>query len=237
MTEKYTDEITHNSGRVFVIGDLHGELDKLYEAMQLVDFNYDEDLILSVGDLVDRGPNSLGCFNLIYKSWFKAVRGNHEQFCLDRIYGDTAISVHEGNGGEWFSKLPEDVQQKIADDVTQMPIVLSLNRNGKKYGFVHGDIPTDIVDWADLIDRLHGPYKDNTATQCLWGRTRIKQNMNTPFRLPPSATTPIKNVDMIYLGHTVIKKDIILNGNLHFIDTGATFGSFGYGKLTIIEIP
>lgn len=84
IDQKYIEEITRNTGRTFVIGDLHGELDKLYEAMEHVDFNYDEDLIISVGDLVDRGPNSLECFNLVYKSWFKSVRGNHEQFFLEK---------------------------------------------------------------------------------------------------------------------------------------------------------
>lgn len=236
IDQKYIEEITRNTGRTFVIGDLHGELDKLYEAMERVDFNYDEDLIISVGDLVDRGPNSLECFNLIYKSWFKSVRGNHEQFCLDRMYGNTMASVHEGNGGEWFSRLPEDVQYKIADRVAQMPIILTLNKNDKRYGFVHGDIPLSIYDWDDLIEQLQGKHKESFSVNCLWGRTRIKQTMNMPMSMTVGRPEAIKNVDMIYLGHTVIKTDVVVNGNLHFIDTGATFGDFGFGKLTMIEL-
>ena len=236
-TGQYSKEITHNTGRVFVIGDLHGEIDKLYAAMESVNFNYDEDIIIAVGDLVDRGPKSLECFNLIYKSWFKTVRGNHEQFCLDRVYGSTPANIHESNGGEWFSYLPEDVQVKIADEVEQLPIVLTLNRNNKRYGFVHGDIPIIIKDWNELVSFLSGPSKDTYATQCLWGRTRIKQTMNTPLSLKASIDNiaSVRNVDQIYIGHTVIK-DIKTLGNMTFIDTGACFDNFGYGKLTIIEL-
>lgn len=233
---KYKDEITKDNGRVFVIGDLHGEIGKLYEEMNKVNFNYDEDLIIAVGDLVDRGPKSLECFNLIYKSWFKTIRGNHEQFCYDRMYAECVASVHEGNGGEWFSKLPEDVQYKIADEVANLPVVLTLNRNGKRYGFVHGDIPIIIKEWDELLSFLDGPSKENYATQCLWGRTRIKQSMNTPMSLNLSAYNKIAGIDKIYIGHTIVKQPRITNGNLNFIDTGATFGDFGYGKLTLLEI-
>jgi len=52
-------------GRDFVIGDLHGCFDLLERLMKAVDFNFDKDRLFSVGDLVDRGPYSLSCLQLI----------------------------------------------------------------------------------------------------------------------------------------------------------------------------
>lgn len=39
--------------------------------------------MLSVGDLVDRGPDSIGCLKLLEAPWFHAVMGNHEQLLLN----------------------------------------------------------------------------------------------------------------------------------------------------------
>ena len=86
-------EITHNTGRVFIIGDLHGCYDDFLAKLEEVGFNFDEDLCLSVGDLVDRGKQSLDCFNLIYKSWFKAVRGIMNSFVLIILHQSKMMSI------------------------------------------------------------------------------------------------------------------------------------------------
>lgn len=44
-----------------------------------------QDLLVSVGDVIDRGPDSLRCLKLLRKSWIVAVRGNHEQMGLDAL--------------------------------------------------------------------------------------------------------------------------------------------------------
>lgn len=224
--------ITKNDGRVFVCGDIHGEIEKLYQELDEVDFDYANDLVICTGDLVDRGPHSLDTFNLIYKSWFKTVRGNHEQFCLDRMIGDTKedlagyAEMHNNNGGIWFEQLPFDTQMVIAKEVQNLPVVLTLNRNGKQFGFVHGDIHATIKSWSELINALNGVSNTLYMNSCLWGRTRIKQI---------HSVATIEGVEKVYLGHTVIKLPINI-GNLHYIDTGATFGDYGYGKLTMVEV-
>jgi len=49
----------NNEGRDFVIGDLHGCYDELKDKLLDVNFNEEVDRVFSVGDLVDRGPESL----------------------------------------------------------------------------------------------------------------------------------------------------------------------------------
>ena len=48
-------------------------------------FNPDTDLLIPVGDIIDRGPDSLKCLQLMQENWFYAVRGNHEQMALDAL--------------------------------------------------------------------------------------------------------------------------------------------------------
>lgn len=45
-------------GRDFVVGDIHGEFSKLSKLLSLVGFDEHSDRLFSVGDLVDRGPES-----------------------------------------------------------------------------------------------------------------------------------------------------------------------------------
>ena len=40
----------------FVIGDIHGHHDKLVELLDVVKFRFDTDILISLGDLTDRGP-------------------------------------------------------------------------------------------------------------------------------------------------------------------------------------
>ena len=67
---------------IWVVGDLHGcrrELDLLLEQHK---FDPQQDLLISVGDIIDRGPDSLGCLALLQEPWFRCVRGNHEEMAL-----------------------------------------------------------------------------------------------------------------------------------------------------------
>ena len=69
-------------GRDFIVGDLHGHPDVLYRLMDHVGFDYDTDRLFSVGDLVDRGPNSAWALELLDAPWLYPVLGNHDAMLL-----------------------------------------------------------------------------------------------------------------------------------------------------------
>ena len=46
-------------GRDWVVGDVHGCFTTLREALLAIDFEHGRDRLFSVGDLIDRGPNSI----------------------------------------------------------------------------------------------------------------------------------------------------------------------------------
>lgn len=70
---------------IWVVGDLHGCHTLLMNELERVSFDPLCDLLISVGDLIDRGAENVECLELITMPWFMAVRGNHEQMMLDGL--------------------------------------------------------------------------------------------------------------------------------------------------------
>lgn len=213
-------------GRDFVVGDIHGCYYLLDKALRDIEFNYETDRLLCLGDLVDRGPYSETVSDLLKQPWFYSVLGNHEQFCIDALNKEVAEDVnlnlrltHQANGGDWFYFLSEERQQELVDLYKQLPIMMEVTVDGKRIGLAHGNIN----DWdttSQLVSNTTDPW-DNAVMGVIWGRTRIRQRN----------AIPAKGIDYVFLGHTPVEK-IVQLGNVHYIDTGAVFG----GKLSLLNI-
>src|SRR5688572_28889490 len=123
-----TARLAANShGRDFVVGDLHGCRKEFFDLLEQADFDKTRDRMFSVGDLVDRGPDSLGCLELLCEPWFHAVMGNHERMMLDALRGDADGELWMMNGGEWAAGLSIDEHQllrDILDLVENLPIAI-----------------------------------------------------------------------------------------------------------------
>lgn len=209
--------------RVFVVGDLHGCYTKLINKLKEIDFDFEHDLLISVGDLVDRSNENIECIKLLDKKWFKAIKGNHEDFCIQGNSDDRIAYSHKApnNGGSWFYEQDEIERSCIVEVFKQLPILLEVEYKGKKFGFVHADVP--IYDWDILVQNVVGNKIINGRSvqeYCLWSRNIVYKD-----------TINIKNIDRVFLGHTVLNK--IKNvGNCTFLDTGAVFG----GELSIVNL-
>ena len=86
--------------RLYVIGDIHGRLDLLERMIELVNLDIKQSsgdcLVVTLGDYVDRGPNSRGVLDRLLKNPFAgryvALRGNHEAL-LEEFLGNPAIAA------------------------------------------------------------------------------------------------------------------------------------------------
>lgn len=67
--------------RTLIVGDVHGCLEELQDLLREAGCNEDDQLVF-VGDLVAKGPNSLGVVRLAREREARSVRGNHDQHCL-----------------------------------------------------------------------------------------------------------------------------------------------------------
>ncbi|KAJ9488438.1 hypothetical protein VN97_g4840 [Penicillium thymicola] len=72
------------SGRLVIVGDVHGMRKSLEALLDKVSFDKNKgDHLILVGDLVNKGPDSSGVVDLAIKLGASAVRGNHENAVLN----------------------------------------------------------------------------------------------------------------------------------------------------------
>ena len=149
-------------GRDFVIGDLHGSYSAFQNLLEGLNFDPVVDRMFSVGDLVDRGPESLECLKLLYEPWFEAVLSNHEQMMLEKFRGGGMGYYWFNNGGGWGAeayndymiKMQGNVSKRIFPDsslelhdlipiVDDLPFLITVNtKSGKKFHILHAELPS-----------------------------------------------------------------------------------------------
>lgn len=205
----------NEDGRDFIIGDLHGCLVELQAAMRRNDFDTTVDRLFSVGDLIDRGEDSMDCLRLINSPWFHPVIGNHEDMMIHGLHNRDMYMNWMLNGGDWFNQVDKaEVELLVAQIKLDVPYAITVNTAQGHIGICHAQPPTN--DWNDT----HAPTDKQLQTM-IWGRSWVK-DFNPGF---------VDNIGRTYHGHTPVNAPI-LRGNVAFIDTGA----FYTGKLTMMEL-
>jgi len=216
MTQLHVTVMPNTLGRDFVLGDLHGMTGQLFDAMKEVVFDPAIDRIFSVGDLIDRGPNSLDAAALLLEPWFYCVRGNHEQMAIDAIKDQDDVTWHL-NGGEWSKDIPYGMLLELRDMLLTTPYAITLLRpDGRSVGIVHAEWGGD--DWSEIGQAVMNPKKVN---QMLWGRDIYREKV---VNIDPTAAVTIH-------GHTPVGRPTKL-GTALFIDTAAVYG----GTITLLDI-
>ncbi|ETV90861.1 hypothetical protein H310_14418 [Aphanomyces invadans] len=72
--------------RVIIIGDVHGCLDELELLLDKAEFDAAKDVLVFVGDLVNKGPKSVKVVQFARESGALCVRGNHDDAALNGYY-------------------------------------------------------------------------------------------------------------------------------------------------------
>jgi serine/threonine protein phosphatase 1 len=219
----------NKKGRDFVVGDIHGHFKLLTAALNKLDFNTELDRIFSVGDLNDRGPDSIDVLNWLEKPWFHAVRGNHEQMLIDCISGQGDIPRHIRNGGAWLYELQPDIQQELSKALQALPLIIEIKlSNDHTIGIVHAEAPViqSSDGWQEAKEAITGnsgePHQRHALKTALYAREKIEQQ----------DLTSIKGIDRLYVGHSTVPSVIRL-GNVVYIDTGCSFSD---GALSVVDI-
>lgn len=216
----YSHILTINANKtdhMYVVGDLHGSYSLLMQELKILNFDFQNDLLICTGDLIERGVKNLECISLLNQSWFITVRGNHEEMCISGQSDPNIKDIHQRNGGEWFYQLPQLKQLEIIEQFNELPLVIEVKLESKKIGIVHADI--DIHDWNLFKqDICKGDYKisgvSSAYSNALWGRGRIR-NQSDFYDV-------VESIDEIYLGHTIVKQHTKID-NCHYIDVGSSF--------------
>ncbi len=238
-------DLTGTDARVFVVGDVHGHFTLLEQKLKEVGFDKSKDRLFSVGDLVDRGPESVSAVDYVAQPWFDAVRGNHEEMLLPAT---AATDWHVRNGGGWFDTwlmMDKNEARKAAAVLTSLPLAMLVTLpDGRKMGLCHASLPAakhdsevSLTDWndvAELAAREKWPFDENPF---LWDRDQVYRAQKLMQKSPEYRSerklrefNP-DNVDLVFFGHTPMKEPLTV-GKCTWLDTGA----FATGNLTLKEV-
>lgn len=78
--------------RTIFIGDVHGCLDELQDLVKACAVDWTADRVISVGDLVAKGPDSHGVLQFVRETGMAAVLGNHDSKLLSIGPSATAVA-------------------------------------------------------------------------------------------------------------------------------------------------
>lgn len=226
-------ELPPGRGRDFCVGDVHGMFDWLDRALDAVRFDPALDRLFSVGDLIDRGPESRRVLSYLREDWFFAVRGNHEDMLL-RLYADgfgpdeEALAANvEHNGLGWWLSVPESEQFDILEALVGLPLVMEFPTPRGSVGILHAEVPVS-MDWDTFKTNVRRG-DGYTLNSVLWRRRRAEQNL----------TVGVAGIGRIYAGHTWHLSGPRPLGNVHILDTAAVYGWAGEergGRLSLVNV-
>lgn len=211
-------KITAKDGaNAFVVSDLGGNYDGLMALLKLVEFNWEKDILISVGDIIDRGTESAKLLKLfLTRPRFFATLGNHELMLVDVANeSDHLVRLQKiqnwiNLGGEWAASLPSNRLRQIADIIIarfHCAIMFNFEHSpSKRVGITHADYPFEA--WDDEAFSKFDEY-DYLSMTCRRYRANSDQRYNFPIR----------GVEYTIHGHSFFESPT-LKHNCLFIDTG-----------------
>jgi len=227
MTTPLFQSFTRNTrGRDYAVGDIHGCFQALDEALAALAFDPNTDRVFSVGDLIDRGPQSEQFAQYLELPWFFAVRGNHDQMMLDAALDPAWNQNWQDNGGGWASAFTLAERTVWCDRLSTLPLAIEVATRDGPVGLVHANPMAST--WAEVRDRL-APRSgqlpnlddaDRLLTGMLWSRTLVN-HMEKAHR-EGIFMAPIPDLHALVMGHTVTEAPLHV-ANLWAIDTGACY--------------
>ena len=218
-----------------IIGDIHGCFDEFKALTTKLSYNWDKGIpihkdrkLAFVGDLTDRGPQSLKVADTVYKlvseNLAYYVPGNHCNKLYRFFRGNKVQLTHglETTAAEYDAlnrKEKQEIRDKFMRLYEKAPLYAVLDDG--KLVIAHAGIREDYI----------GKHSEKVKTFVLYGDITGEKNPDgSPVRRDWAKHYHGKAI--IVYGHTPVKEVRVVN-NTYNIDTGAVFGN----KLTALKYP
>lgn len=202
--------------RIYAVGDIHGCYDKLMVLMDKIDIDFDTDILVFLGDYIDRGPSSFEVVEYLValkKLFPKTVylKGNHEEMLENYLSGIDKMT-YLVNGGQqtldsYLSRPRQPDDPLIPQEHLDFFNSLLLYYETESYIFVHAGLKNKVS------------LEEQNAEDLLWIRNKFIQTKHDFGK-------------QIVFGHTPLPEPL-LQPNKIGIDTGAVYGN----KLTCVRLP
>lgn len=236
-------------GRDFILPDLHGRRDELEDLLKARGFSRTRDRLFSVGDLIDRGAQSIECLELLGEPWFFSVLANHECMMLSALCGRES-RLHGPvdwfkNGGAWFADLSREAKDRLARTlahVIQQPLVRVVPHAAGTFNVAHamladpftGELLTDFELTDDnLLENCEEviTWARDLALEAKKSRVFAEVDLGHGEGLGVTGAPMTRNLRLTYVGHTPLKQCLLHRSHLH-CDRGAGLSD---GKLILLE--
>ena len=208
---------SNTQGHDYVVGDVHGDYERLTGLLSVIKFDVTVDRLFSVGDLIDRGPDSAKCLELLNELWFFSVLGNHEDMLINASKDPAEeMELWVQNGGEWGLELDPANLAHYAAVLANLPLVITVGEGASRFNVFHAEFFGDDL----ALDRPS--YSSQVRERLLWGRALIQN---------PRKKDLHHDLSTSFCGHTPVKIHEQIGSHV-FIDTGCGYPK-RTGKLTI----
>ena len=221
--------------RVLAIGDVHGMYEKLIKLMDKIRFNPDEDLLIFLGDYIDRGPDPGRCLQYIFalqqqypdvvvclmgnhevmmSSYFMQKRGNYNNLIVD--YAGSWLD----NGGLETLKQLDEMDADTKEELLQWVMNLPVKYQYQDYFFCHAGIDPDV------------PLTVQNEFDMLWRRQQWWEQYKGEETLVVGHT-PVQKVMKLTGKERRTPKPLFLANHVIMCDTGAYMSG---GKLSCVDV-
>jgi len=231
--------------RTLVLGDIHGAYAALFQCLERCCFDYDKDMLIQLGDVVDGYSESYECVEELLKiKNLISIKGNHDEWLYEFIINDfhpkywsfggkgTLISylTHAGKRDGYVTSRRGFKTTLNASDFPPAHRMFFANQrlfyvDNKNRCFVHAGFDLS----CSFYNQIPSEYYDNRS---LWLNTFSAMNNG----LVNSKTLLATGFSEIFIGHTPTTNfgsDKPLKAfNVTNVDTGAGHN----GRLTIMDI-
>ena len=210
-------------GRDWVVGDVHGCFGTLDDALRAIEFREGKDRLLSVGDLIDRGPNSIDALAWLEDAHFTAVAmGNHEAEMV-RLLQTREILTPPKLYQQWMRQIARQDLYRWHRALMALPLAITVETAHGQVGIVH--CSTWRESWSATLSALEE-----------WSITAINMillGIDEPGKRAGPTGNVVEGIDRVMVGHDTCKQ-VERRGNLWCIDTGAGFPAMN--RLTLARI-
>ena len=219
-----------------VFGDVHGDSVKLEKLITEVRKRFGTEVdIYSLGDLIDRGPNSKGVLDICIREGVQGIRGNHELWLYnvaqglplnDGIYSKVmgglatiqSYGLERGDpdhvGPALFRAMGEAHRKYILD----LPPYRRIEVGSRVFWLIHAGLSTDSAQ--GVIHELGGrPYTDEFLVQVTYMAMKDLWYWMTP-KIQEKKLHRFSNGATQILGHVPQKTPETWPGHFLAIDTG-----------------
>lgn len=228
-------------GRYFIVGDIHGAYDLVWQAMNAAEFNPEHDKLLCCGDLIDRGAGSGRARRFLRQHYVLSVAGNHDRMLVDLAKSGgledrevvDALARLNYNGMRWMNDVSLDELKELAAALDELPFVIELTTERGLVGIVHADVPAG-MGWQSFTAAIEAG--DEYATRMALGMDPTEDHESRQ-RVQTQRKDGVPGIGRLFVGHTVQFDGLLRLGNVWACDSGACFGDAGKdkGHLTMVN--